>query len=138
MDIAPSGNNLFDNGNGKSLGKSKDEYFHTIVAKAMFLSNRVRTDIQPTIGVLATRVISPNILDGKKWVRGLKYFNVTRKHHLKLVIDDIKVIKWNVDTSFTVHPYFKSHAGGIMMWGTGETQYGSMQKNLNTRSSIEA
>ena len=38
MEIAPSGNNLFDNGNGKSLGKSKSEYFHMMVAKALFLS----------------------------------------------------------------------------------------------------
>ena len=137
MEISPSGNNLFDDGNGKLLGKSQAEYFHTIVVKAMYLSNRGRTDIQPTIAVLATRVISPNIVDEKKWVRVLKYLNFTRKYHLKLIIDDIRVIKWNVDTSFTVHPYFKSHAGRIMMWVTGVTQTGLMKQKLNTGFSTE-
>ena len=137
MEIEPSGNNLFDNGNGKLFGKSQAEYFHTIVSKAVFLSNRVRTDIHPTISVLATRVISPNIVYEKKWVRVLTYLNVTRKYHLKLIIDDIRVIKWNVDTSFTVHPYFKSHAGRIIMWVTGVTQTALMKQKLNTGFSIQ-
>ena len=62
MEIAPSGNNLFDNGNSKTLGKSKDEDIHTMVSKDMFLSKRERPKIQPMIAVLVTRVISPNII----------------------------------------------------------------------------
>ena len=62
MAITPSGNNLFDNGNSKTLGKSKDEDIHTMVSKDMFLSKRERPKIQPMIAVLVTRVISPNII----------------------------------------------------------------------------
>ena len=68
----------------------------------------------------------------------------------------IEILKWHEEVSFDIEYWlheshqvvcgrfvcissqFNSHTGGIMMWGTGETQYGSMQKNLNTRSSIEA
>ena len=40
INITLAGNNLFDNGNCTLLGKSKYEYFHMMVAKALFLSKR--------------------------------------------------------------------------------------------------
>ena len=95
-------------------------------------------DIQPTVAILDTRVISPNIIDWKKLVRVLKDLNGTRNYHLPLSIDDKRVIKCYMDASFAVHPNFKSHTGGIMIWKTGATRYGSMKKNLNTRSSTDA
>ena len=61
-----------------------------------------RPDIQPKIGVLANREISPNIIDWKKLVRVLKYLNCTKKYHLKLSIDCTGVIKWYVDALFAV------------------------------------
>ena len=57
---------------------------------------------------------------------------------MTLSIDDMRVIKWYVDASFAVHPYFKIHTGGIIMWGTGATQSGSIKKKLNKRSIMEA
>ena len=49
----------------------------------------------------------------------------------------MRVIKWYVDASFEVHPAFNSHVGGLMMWVTGATEYGSMKKKLNRRSIME-
>ena len=72
MAITPAGNNLFGNGYGKPLGKSQAENFHTMVAKAPFLSNRERPYIQPKMYVLSNRLISTNIMDRKKLVRVLK------------------------------------------------------------------
>ena len=92
-------------------------------------------DIQPTVAILDTRVISPNIIDWKKLVRVLKYLNGMRKYHLPLIIDDTRFIKWYLDVSFAVHPNFKIHTGGIIMWVTGAPKYGSPKKKLNTRSS---
>ena len=62
VSIMPSGNNLFENGNGEPLGKLQSRGFHTMVAKSLVLSKRARPDIQPTIYVLDTRVRSPNII----------------------------------------------------------------------------
>ena len=56
MEIMPAGNNLFENGNGNPLGKSQAEDFYTMVVKDLFLSNRGRADIKPTIYLLNTRV----------------------------------------------------------------------------------
>ena len=71
-------------------------------------------------------------------MRVLKYFNGSRKYHLALSLDTMRVIKWYVDASFVVHPNFKSRIGGIMIWGTGVTQSGSIKQKLNIRSSTEA
>ena len=57
---------------------------------------------------------------------------------MTLSIGDMRVIKWYVDASFAVHPNFKSHTGGMIMWRTGTTQSGLMKQKLNTRSSKEA
>ena len=67
MAIMPAGNNLFNNVNGKPLGTSQAEYLHAGVAKDVFLLKIVRPDIQPTIYVLATRLISLNIVHRKNW-----------------------------------------------------------------------
>ena len=138
MAITPAGNDLYENGNGGPLGESQSEYFHTMVAKDMFLSNRERPDIQHTVAVLDTRVRSPNMIYWSKMVRVLKYLHFTRKYHLTLSIHDMRVINWYADTSFAVHPNFKSHTGGIMMWVPGENKSRSMKQKLNTRSSTDA
>ena len=56
MAITIAGNNIFKNDNGKQLGKSQAEYFHTMVANALFLSNITSPDIQHMIDILYTGV----------------------------------------------------------------------------------
>ena len=51
---------------------------------------------------------------------------------MTLSIDDMRVIKWYVDASFSVNPFLKSYTGCIMMWGTWVNQYRSMKQKLNT------
>ena len=68
----------------------------------------------------------------------LKYLNGNRKEKLVLLADNPHFIKWYLDASFAVHPYFKIHAGGLVTLGGGSIQYISCKKNLNTRSSTEA
>ena len=48
------------------------------------------------------------------------------------------VIKWYVDSSFAVHPDFKSHTGDVMTYGGGAPQTISRKQKLNTRSCTEA
>ena len=68
----------------------------------------------------------------------MKYINGTLHDKLILAADDLHVIKWLVDTSFAVHPDFKSHSGGCMTYGTGTPISGSRKQKLNTRSSTES
>ena len=57
---------------------------------------------------------------------------------LILSADNLHTIKWSVDTSFAVHPDFKSHTGATMSLGTGAAISMSKKQKLNTRSSTEA
>ena len=57
---------------------------------------------------------------------------------LHLMADNLGVIKWYVDSSFAVHPDFKSHTGGVMTYGRGVPITVSRKQCLNTRSSTEA
>jgi Reverse transcriptase (RNA-dependent DNA polymerase) len=55
---SPAGDDLFSTGNGPLLSKERQEIFHTIVAKGLYICKRARMDIQPTIAVLCTRTNS--------------------------------------------------------------------------------
>ena len=55
-----------------------------------------------------------------------------------LSADDLHVIKWYVDSSFAVHPDFRSHTGGTFTYGQGSPITMSRKQKLNTRSSTEA
>ena len=136
--MTPASNTLFEIGNGKLLEKGESEIFHTFIAKCLYLCKRARPDIQPTVAVLATRVQKPNSHDWQKLLRLMKYLNGTKRYHMTLKIDNLKIVKWYVDASFAVHPDFRSHTGGVMKMGTGAIQSISSKQKLNTRSSTEA
>jgi len=139
-DVAPTpaGEDLFSEGKGPKLDRQRTEEFHTVVAKGLFASKRARPDIAPTIAVLATRVKSPDEDDWKKLIRLLKYINGTRKDVLILSADDLRVLKWYVDSAFAVHPDFKSHTGGTLTLGRGAPISISRKQKLNTTSSTTA
>ena len=48
------------------------------------------------------------------------------------------MIKWYVNTSFAVHPDFKSHTRAVMTMGGGVIQLILHKQKLNTRSSTES
>ena len=101
----------------------------------MFVAKIERPYIHQTVAVLTTRVKEPNENDWKKLVRMIKYFNGTNKNYLTLSADNLKVIKWYVDTSFAVHPDFKSHTEVIITMGQGAMQSVSRKQKLNKRRS---
>ena len=126
----PAAEDLFQKGNGKTLEKSRQEAYHTTVAKGLFVSKRARPDIHPTIAVLCTRVKEPNEADWTKLIRLLKYLNGTRKDVLTLSAKDLRVIKWSVDVAFAVHPDFKSHTGGATSFGVRVVSSTSAKKSI--------
>ena len=78
--MSPSTSDLFQHNNSNPLSKSKAEIFHTMVAKALFLSKRAWPDIQPTVAYLCTRVKEPNQTDWAKLQRLMKCLNGTYKN----------------------------------------------------------
>jgi hypothetical protein len=120
------------------LDPKRAEQFHTTVAKCLFVCKRARPDIQPAIAVLCTRVTEPNEDDWRKLIHLLDYMNSTRRDVLTLAADDLGVIKWFADASFGVHPDYRSHTGGTMIYGQGAVQSISAKQRINTKSSTTA
>ena len=83
------------------------------------MAKRGRPDINLTISYLCTRVQAPDENDWEKLMRLMKYLNGTREMVLTLGADQLNVIKWYVDASYSVHPDYKSHTGCMMTMGTG-------------------
>jgi hypothetical protein len=90
------------------------------------------------IAALCTRTNDPNQDDWKKLIRLLKFVNGTRKDKLILSAENLHVLKWYVDSSFAVHPDFRSHTGGTFTYGQGSPITMSRKQKLNTQSSTEA
>jgi hypothetical protein len=57
---------------------------------------------------------------------------------LKLSANDLQVIKWYLNTFFTVHADFISHTGAIKSYGNGATMTMSRKQKLITCSCTEA
>jgi hypothetical protein len=135
----PWNNNLFKvDQKSPTLSKKQAEEFHTFVAKGLFLCKRARSDIQPAIAFLTTRVKAPNQGDWFKLKKMMSYLKTTQEDVLTLQADDTKTIIWHLDAAFAVHQDFKSHTGATMTLGKGAIQATSTKQKVNSRSSTEA
>ena len=136
----PATNSLFEKGEGKPIDSGRKEIFHRITAKGLFISNRSRPDIMPTVSVLCGRVRDPNKNDWDKCKRLVKYLKNTKDLHLVLRYDGCAIARWHVDASFAVHSDFKSHSGGVLLMHPegGGMASGSTKQKINARSSTEA
>jgi len=130
---------LFDVKEGATkLSAEEVEIFHHLVAKLLCLSKRARPDLLLTIAFLATRVKEPDTDDCKKLGRCLSYLRETPRLPMTLTADNMHVIFWWVDASFTVHPNCHSHTGATLSFGGGCPINMSIKQKINARSSAEA
>jgi len=135
----PTKKDLFTVDNGsEQLNKQQGEFFHSIVAKLLYVSKRARTDAQLAIALLCTRVSCSTEQDWKKLMQLLQYFNGTLDMPLILGADSLAKSKSWVDAAYAVHDDMKSHIGGATLLGHGATMYKSTKQKLNTESSTEA
>ena len=120
----------------EKLDNKMKEYFHTMTARALYLSKRARPDLQTAVAFLCTRVQEPDIHDYNKLCHLMKYLQATKQ--LPLIIRyDGKEISLYIDGAHAVHADMKGHVG-VHVTGGGGTIYGSSSKaKLNTTSSTE-
>ena len=86
---------------------------------------------------MTTRVKKPDEDDWGKLRRCLSYLKGTSYMKLTLEVNDLRVIEWWVDASYTTHPDFKGHSGGMMSLGKGATTSASNKQKINVGSSTE-
>ena len=104
------------------------EKLHSVITKGIFVGNRSRPDILPTISVLAGRVREPTKNDWEKVRRLVKYLHSTKELHLVLRYDGMNIAKWHVDGSFAVHEDFCSQSGGVLFL---ENSVGGMASGIS-------
>ena len=112
--------------------------FHHTVAQLLFMSSRAQRDIQTGVAFLTTRVKLPDEDDRRKLKYVLKYLNGTRNLELTLSLDDLGLVTWFVDASYTVHNDCRGQLGTMMTLGKGAVTNFSRKQRLNEKSSTEA
>jgi hypothetical protein len=135
----PAGNHLFavDEKQTK-VNEQQAQFFHTYVAKTLFLCKRSRPDLQPAVAFLCTRVKACDMDDYKKLKRMLQFLRATKDEFLTLSATSLHNVRWWIDASYAVHPDMKSHTGGALSLGTGVVYGTSKKQKLNTNSSTES
>jgi hypothetical protein len=122
----------------KVLPEEQMMAFHCTAAQLLFLSARVRRDIQPATAFLTTRVRSPDENDWGKVKRVLSYLKGTLHMPLILSADSLILSRWWVDAAYTVHNNCWGHTGAGMSFGQGMALSYSWKQKINTKSSTEA
>jgi hypothetical protein len=142
--LTPASENLFrirdpdENTKSKKwLEPERARDFHHTVAQLLFVSTRVRRDIQTAVAFLTTRVKKPDEDDWGKLKRVLKYLKGTRHMRLHLSVNALGVIHWWVDASYNVHDDCRGQTGAMMSLGRGAPNSFSRKQKLNMRSSCE-
>jgi len=135
----PAGNNLFavSDSSPTLLNVEKDK-FHSLTAKLLYLSKRVRPDILTAISFLSKRVLTPTEQDKKKLERVLKYIRGTKDKGIVLEAGKCLSILAYIDSSYGVHMDMRSHTGCVIGLGLGPIYAKSSGQKINTKSSTEA
>ena len=128
-----------------SICEAKD--FHTIVAKLLYYSVRVKPEIQVAVSFLTTRVIAPTNDDLTKLVHVMGYIKGTKGRGRVLRIDNMAEgenmnstlrVFGHIDAAFGSHHDGKSHTGVVITVGNACVMSRSVKQKIVTRDSTEA
>jgi hypothetical protein len=135
----PALSNLFlIDKNKEFLNFDLKKWFHSTVAKVLYLAKRARPDVLVCVSFLASRVLEPNTDDFAKLNRLLKYINGSKELGIVLEPDnDLNIVSY-IDASYAVHNDMRSHAGTIVSVGKGPVYAKSSRMKLMVKSSTEA
>lgn len=136
----PAGRTLFETKEetSKLLSEKRQENFHSVTAKLLYLMKRARPDIDVAVTYLCSRVSKPNESDWEKLKRVLCYIKSTMNETRFMGMDDLGMLFTWIDAAYAVHPNMRSQTGGAMSMGTGVIHAKSGKQKLNVKSSTEA
>jgi hypothetical protein len=135
----PATNNLFRvREDSRKLNADEKEFYHSTIAKILYLGKRVRPDLLVAISFLVRRVQSPDADDWEKMVRVIQYIRGTKGYGITLSGESNLSVTAFVDASYAVHSDMKSHTGSIITLGKGPVYAKSGIQRLNTTSSAES
>jgi hypothetical protein len=124
--------------NQSSSPRSSKAWFHTTVAKLLYLCKRVRPDIAFTVIYLATCVQAPTISHAQVLVKLLQYLNGSKDLGLTLGAENPYRLTLYADASYATHPDGGSHGGILITLGNGPVYTQSKKLKLICKSGCEA
>jgi hypothetical protein len=138
--VTPASSSLFDVRDTEKASPTESAWFHTYVAKMLYLAKRVRPECLTAVAFLATRVNHCDIDDMAKLKRLLGYLRHTRDRGVVLRIGEEMVVRAYIDAAYGVHQDSgKSHTGcAIVLGQAGPLFTKSAKQQIVTKSSTEA
>lgn len=131
----------------KLLSECESKIFHTVVAKLLYYSFRVKPEIGVAVSFLTTRVIAPTDDDMTKLVHVLGYIKGTKGRGRVLRIGDVAEgecmnnamrVFGHIDAAFGSHQDGKSHTGVVVNVGNACVLSRSIKQRIVTKDSTEA
>jgi hypothetical protein len=141
--VSPATEHLFEARDPRESILSGDEdkrYFHSEVAKLLYIGKRIFPEILVAVSYLTTRINVVDTDDMSKLARIHSYLNSVKDRGLRLRIGDgTMVVRAYVDASYGVHADHKSHTGCIVKIGDmGASYFKSVKQKIVSKSSTEA
>ena len=136
----PATTNLFDVRDGPKASEDERKWFHTHVAKMLYLAKRVRAECLTAVSFLATRVHACDLDDLAKLRRLLGYLAATASRGICLRVGSDMRVRAYIDAAYGVHTESgKSHTGcAIVLGDAGPVFCKSAKQKIVTKSSTEA
>ena len=134
----PAKSSLFEIKDEVEMSADRQEIFHHIVAKLLYVSKRARVDIDLAVSFMCTRVSKSTEEDWDKLRRLLNYLYGTMDMPRVIGANGMEVMETYVDASYAVHHDMRGHTGGVLTLGRGIVQDKASKQKLNTKSSTES
>ena len=126
------------NEDAAALSKKKQDIFHSVVARLLWMMKRSRPDIETAVSFLCTKVSCSTEEHWEKLRRVLKLVQQTKEDKRAIGAQNLEELNTWIHTSYTVHPNMRSHTSGTMSLGKGVLHIRAEKQKLNGKSSIQA
>jgi hypothetical protein len=137
--FSPAPKNLFKvPAESKPLDEDNKGYFHSMVARLLYLAKRTRLEILTAVSWLSSRVQAPTADDLKKLNHVLGYLSKYRDFEVRYLRGGTLLFEAFIDASFGVHPDGTSRTGVFAMLGGAAVGGWSSKQKLVSKSSTEA
>jgi hypothetical protein len=136
---SPSTKKTFEVDEGSPLlSEEEKKYFHSTVAKFLFMAKRARPDLLTVVSFLCTRVQGATQQDMVKLERVLGYVKATQEQAMVLHAQTTQNIRAYVDAAFALHNDSKSHTGVMVYVGETLVYVSSKKQKCMSKSLMEA
>ena len=136
----PATATLFDVRDAPKASEHERKYFHTYVAKILYVAKRVKPECLTAVAFLSTRVTVCDLDDMAKLRRLLGYVLGTRERGIVFRMGKELTVNVFIDAAYGVHQNSgKSHTGCVIILGEQGPLYAkSSKQKIVTKSSTEA